>query len=99
MPHLIHRHSLHDAWHTKAVVTMEMTQAQSSHTIYRDTGQRQLALTALPRIEQQPLAVPAQQVSVVVAMTSGHLTGGTEHDQLPDRHRSRVRPVIVPSGL
>jgi hypothetical protein len=52
VPHLIHRHSLHDAWHTKAVVTMEMTQAQSSHTIYRDTGQRQLALTSLPRIEQ-----------------------------------------------
>jgi hypothetical protein len=61
-------------------------------------GQRQLPLAPFPWIEQQALAVPAQQVSVVVAMTGGHLTGGTEHDQLPDRHRSRVRPVIALSG-
>ena len=82
----------------EAVITMEMAQAQPSHATCRDAGQRQLPLGPLPRIEQQPLAVPAQQVSVVVAMTGGHLTGGTEHEQLPDRHRSRVRPVIALPG-
>jgi hypothetical protein len=29
----------------------------------------------------------------------GQLTGGTEHDQLPDRHKSRAQLVIAPWGL
>ena len=47
----------------------------------RDPGVDHLPLGALARVEEQALAVPAQQVAVVVAGPGGHLAGGAEDDE------------------
>ena len=52
----------------------------------RNSGVDQLPLRALAGIEEHAFAVPAQQICVVVSIACGHLTGGTEHDELADGH-------------
>jgi hypothetical protein len=66
------------------VVTVKMRDADLGDVSRRDPGVDQLSLRALTRIEQQALAVPTQQVAVVIAIARGHLAGGTEHDELTD---------------
>ncbi len=79
------------------MVAVKVGEAQPSDRAGRHTGQQQLTLRSLSRVEQHALTVPAQQVTVVIAVTGGHLAGGTEHDQLADRHLPTVRPSGVPT--
>ena len=46
---------------------------------------QQLPLRALARVEEDGLAVPPQQVAVVVALRRGHLASRAEHDELSRR--------------
>jgi len=71
VPHPIHGQALNGTRHTEAVVTMEVREAQAGNATGRNVGQQKLTLRAFPRIEQQPLAVAAQQISVVVAYRVG----------------------------
>ena len=84
----VQRHALQHSWDPEAVVAMKVSQAQPGDGTGRNTCQEKLALGSLARVEQQALAIPAQQVSVVIAVACRHLAGGTEHDQLADRHAS-----------
>src|SRR5579863_10057732 len=54
-----------------------------------DPGEQHLPLGSLPRIEQHPLAVPAQQVPVVVTAAGGRLTGRAKNHQLTTGHDTR----------
>ena len=50
---------------------MEVLEAQAGNATGRDAGQQKLTVRAFSWIEQQPLAVPAQQMSVVVVYRVG----------------------------
>src|ERR1044072_2412488 len=79
--HTVQGQPLHDARKTKAVVAVEVRQAQPGDAARRHAGPQHLPLRALPGIEQNALAIPAQQVTVVITMTRRYLTGGAQHHQ------------------
>ena len=71
---------------TEAMVAVEVGDADSSDRRRRDVGERQLALRALAWVEQNAFAVPAQQVSIVVAVTGRRLARGSQNNQFAFGH-------------
>jgi hypothetical protein len=63
-----------------------MCHADPGDVVRTDPGMDHLALGALPRVEQQAMPVPAQQVAIVIAGTGGNRTGGTEHKEIAYGH-------------
>ena len=59
---------------------------------------QQLPLRSLARIEEDGLAVPPQQVSVVVALRRGHLASRAEHDELSCRGLATGRSMGASDG-
>lgn len=87
---LIERHPLQDTRQAQAVIPVEMGYADAGDLVSRDTSQKHLALGAFTRVEEQPFAVPEQQVTVVVAAARGRLARRTQDDQFTVGHN--VRP-------
>ena len=63
-----------------------MGHTDAGHRRGRDTGERELALGALTRIEEDRLAVPAEQIPVVVAVMRRRLTRRSQHDEFTFAH-------------
>ncbi len=80
--------------HPETVVAVKVREAQPRHAAGRDTGQQHLALCTLAGVEQQPVAVPPQQIAVVVAIPGRHLARGPQYHQLP--HRGLLRWPVAP---
>ncbi len=84
MGDLVERQALHDAGQPQAVVAVEVRDADPPEGGGRHARQQHLALRPLAGVEQDPVAVPPQEVSVVVAVPGGRLTGRTEDHELAD---------------
>ena len=69
--HPVEGEPLDDAGQAEAVVAVEVGEADPGDVVARDAGEQHLALGALARVEEDALAVPAQQVAVVVACRVG----------------------------
>src|SRR3954467_13859811 len=67
--HTVQGQPLHDARNPKAVVAVEVRQAQPRDAARRDAGPQHLPLRTLAGIEQNALAIPAQEITVVITMT------------------------------
>lgn len=87
------------------MVPVEVGDADSAEAPGRHAGQQELALGAFARVEKDPIAVPAQQVAVLVAVPGGRLTRSPEDDQfshgcsLAARGSGRARgPSLNPGG-
>jgi hypothetical protein len=57
-----------------------------------DARVQHLPLGALSGVEEDALAVPAQQIAVVVAVPGRDLTGGAEDDEFAQGHRAGRYP-------
>ena len=86
MRRAIQRHALQHSWNPEAMVAVKVGETQPGDGTCRDTCEQKLALSSLSGVEQQALAVPAQQITVVIPVAGRYLAGGTEHDQLAERH-------------
>ena len=97
-PDPVQAHPLHDAGQAEAVVAVGVGEAHPGHGARRDVGERHLPLGALARVEQEALAVPAQQVAVVVAGPGRHLRRGAQDHELAHHATSlpRAAPPSVP---
>jgi hypothetical protein len=58
---------------TEAVVAVDMREADTRDLAGRNSCQKHLPLGALPGVEEQALATPQQQISIVVAGPGGDL--------------------------
>jgi hypothetical protein len=83
MGHPVQGHPLQYARQPQAVVAVEVGDADPVDLAGPHARQQHLPLGALARVEQQALAVPPQQVTVVVAGPRGRLARGPEDHQLP----------------
>ncbi len=81
----VEREPLHHAGHAQAVVAVEVRDEQAGDVGGGDAGVGHLPLGALAGVDEQALAVPAQQVAVVVALAGRHLARRPEHDELTHR--------------
>lgn len=70
----------------QAVVAVEVRDADPVQVVGGDPGAQHLALGALAGVEQDALAVPAQQVAVVVAVPGRDLARGAEDDEFAYGH-------------
>lgn len=104
---LIECHPQDHAGQAETVVAVEMGDADPRDNSGGDTGERELALGALTRIEQHAFTVPAQQVPVVVALPRRRLAGRPQDDEfalghptgLPRREaRDALRPKLAQAG-
>jgi len=87
--HPVQGHPLQHARQAKAVIPVEMGDADPGDLAHRDPGEDHLPLGALTRVEQQPLAVPAQQVAVVVTAAGRRLARRAKNHQFTIRHDIR----------
>ncbi|MBB5748756.1 hypothetical protein GGQ69_001045 [Micrococcus sp. TA1] len=94
--HAVQRHAGEDTGHPIAVVTVDVGQADPPDPAGCHAREGHLPLGSLAGIEQEPLAVPQQQVAVLVALTGGDLRGGAEDHEFSHAPRlARIlRPVI-----
>jgi hypothetical protein len=83
----------HDPGQPEAVVAVEVRDADPGDVRGRDPGQQHLALGALPRVEQEALFVPAQEVPVVVARARRRLARRPEHHEFA--HTPMLPAVIT----
>ena len=74
---------LDDPGEAERVVAVEVRDADPVQVVRGDPGAQHLALGALAGVEEDALAVPAQQVAVVVAVPGRDLARGAEDDQFP----------------
>ncbi|KHL04314.1 hypothetical protein LK10_05050 [Sinomonas humi] len=74
----IEGHARDHAWEPVAVVAVDMCEADACDIGARDAGVDHLALRPLAGIEQEALAVPPQEVTVVVAGPGRYLGGSAE---------------------
>src|SRR5687768_9635900 len=88
MRYVVQGQPLHDSRYAETVVAVEVCDAEPRDRAGRDPGVQHLPLGPLPRIEQEPVLVPAQEVSVLGAFAGGHLAAGAEDDQLPQTSTS-----------
>ncbi len=77
---------LDHARQAQRVVAVEVRDADPVDVVRGDAGPQHLALGPLARVEEDALAVPAQQIAVVVAVAGRHLTGGAEDHELSYGH-------------
>ena len=87
----VEREALQDSGQAQAVVAVEVGEQDPGDGRGRDAGEQHLALGPLPRVEQQPLGVPPEEVAVVVAVPGGGLARRPEHHQFPSRHTALLR--------
>ena len=98
-------HPLQHARQAQAVITVEVGDADAGDLARRDPGEQHLPLGSLARVEQQALAVPAQQVAVVAAAARGRLARRAKDHKLARGHGIRpyaegadaVSPRISPA--
>ena len=74
----VEHHAGQYARQAEAVVAVQVRQADAGDAGRADSRVGHLPLGALARIEEQPLAVPPEEVTVVVAGPGGNLGGGAE---------------------
>src|SRR5215475_3367212 len=74
------------------MVSVEVSDADPADMAGRHAGELHLALRSLPRIEQQALAVPPEEVAVVVAAASRNLARGAENHEFPVGHGTDPTP-------
>ena len=72
-------HPLEYARHPQAVVSVKVGDADAGDLAGRHPGEQHLPLGSLTRVEQQPFAVPAQEVAVVIAAAGGRLARRAEN--------------------
>lgn len=70
----------------KTMIAVEVADADPRNRCSRHASQGHLSLGALSRIEQHAVAVPAKQVTVVIAMSRRRLARSSQHDQFAFRH-------------
>ncbi len=73
---------LGDPSQAQTVVAMEVGNADLGDVGGRHPRVDQLTLGPLTGIEEETLAVPAQEIAVVVAVAGGHLAGGAQNNEL-----------------
>ncbi|CAM5668278.1 hypothetical protein SVIOM74S_08144 [Streptomyces violarus] len=88
--HLVEVDPLDDPGQAEAVVAVEVGDADPVQVVGGDPGAQHLALCALAGVEQDALAVPAEQVAVVVAVPGRDLAGGPEDDEFAYGHGGRA---------
>ena len=84
--HPVQRHPLQHARQAQAVIPVEMRDADTGDLAGGDPGEQHLPLGALTRVKQQPLAIPPQQVPIVVTAAGGRLARRPQNHQLPVGH-------------
>lgn len=89
--HLVEVDPLDHPGEPEGVVAVEVGDADPVDVVRGDPGPQHLALGALAGVEEDALAVPAQQIAVVVAVPGGDLAGGAEHHQLAYGHGAGLR--------
>jgi hypothetical protein len=87
--HLVQRHPLQHAGQAQAVIPVKVRDADVGDLARADPGEQHLPLGSLARVEQDPLAIPAQQVPIVVTAAGGRLTGRAKYYQLTAGHGTR----------
>ena len=92
MLHVVERQPLHDTRYAEAVVAVEVGDAEPGDRGRRHPGVQHLPLRALPRIEEEALGIPAQEVAVLVALSRRHLTAGAQHNQFTHGHTVLRQP-------
>jgi hypothetical protein len=80
--HAVQGEPLHDSRYAEAVVAVEVGDTDARDVGGADARQLHLPLRALAGVEEEPLAVPAQQVPVVVALAGRSLARRPQYDQL-----------------
>jgi hypothetical protein len=78
--------SLQHTGEPEAVVAVQVGQTDPGDAAGRDPGEAELALGALAGVEEDALAIPAQEVAVVVPGASGYLAGCAQDDQVASAH-------------
>lgn len=68
------------------MVAVEVCDADPVDVVGCDPSPQHLPLGALAGVEEDALAVPAQQIAVVVSVPGGNLAGGAEHHQFTYGH-------------
>ena len=85
-----------DAGKAKAVVAVEVGDADAGDVARSGARPEELPLAAVAGVEEEALAVPPQQIAVVVALARGNLAGRSQDDQFPDCHPLTL--TSVPCG-
>lgn len=80
--HGVEGHAREHPRQPEAMVTVNVCEADAGDHVRGHPGMDHLALRSLARIEKQALAVPAQEVAVVVPGPGGDLGRGAEDDEL-----------------
>jgi methylated-DNA-[protein]-cysteine S-methyltransferase len=78
---------------------MKVSDAQPGEVVRAHPRVQHLPLGALARIEQEALAVPPQQISVVVADSGGDRAGGSEDDEFAGRHGVKLPRMHKNGGM
>src|SRR5690606_5250517 len=78
----VDRAALQDPWQPQAVVAVEVRDADARDLRRRRAGGEELALHALTGVEHDELALPPQQVAVLVPRAASGHRRGAEHEQL-----------------
>nr|BFE45897.1 hypothetical protein GCM10017547_37900 [Pseudarthrobacter oxydans] len=80
--HGIEGHAREHARQPEAMVTVHVREADAGDHVCGHPGVDHLALRSLARIKKQALAVPAQEVAVMVPGPGGDLGSGAEDNEL-----------------
>ncbi len=91
----VERSTLDHPRQPKAVVAVEVGDADRVESGDGDVGQDALSLGSFAGVEQDQLVVPPQGVGVVGPVSGRGLAGGTQHDQFPGRHGL----ILEPDGM
>lgn len=83
---------------TVAVVTMDVGEADAGDLGGRNPSEHHLALRALAGVEEQALAVPQQQIAVMVAGPGGDLGGGAEDHEFTHGTECATAPPTSENG-
>jgi hypothetical protein len=92
--HPVEADALREPGEAQTMVAVEVRNEDARDLRDRDASVDHLPLRALARVEQQPFVVPAQQVTVVIAVPGGHLAARAEDDQLTCGH-GRLRAIAT----
>jgi hypothetical protein len=97
----IHGKPLKDAGQTEAVISVKVSNANMVNRRSRNSGHRELALGSLSGIKQKALAIPTQQIRIVVPFPGGNLAGCSKSYQFPAVHTEFLYRAIKihPAGL
>src|SRR3989344_4705561 len=71
---------------TQAVISMKMANKNAGHSGRRNIGKNKLPLGSLSRIEKQPLRIPANKISAVIAKAGRLLARTAQNNDIPCTH-------------